>query len=173
MTTPRGSAGCIGGEGTRLPGASEHLAGEGGGSESTTMLTAEVCRTGTPPATEAADDSAKAPATLPPLEVPDPRPDLEEPPSQHEDDGSHRPRNHSHDENDSNDQGAQPGEKTGSEAAPPNAQPMHSMRTARTKRGTRPTRGRHPKVTRRAGGDRHGSNRLSISRKQSCWTRPQ
>jgi hypothetical protein len=88
------------------------------------MATAE----GTPPAAEAADDSANAPATLPPLKDTPAVPDLEEPPAQDEDEEGHHPQpqphphDHSHEENNTpNGNGAQPNEKTGDEKTPPNA----------------------------------------------------
>ena len=100
---------------------------------------------------EAADDSAKAPATIhvPPLDARGAAPDLEEPsskpPPTHDDEGEGEgeeghPHNHIHKENNStcNVHGAQPDEKTGSEAPPfdaPHADgPPDRARSASNKR---------------------------------------
>ena len=79
-------------------------------------------------AAEVADDSANAPATLPPLKDTPAVPDLEEPPAldKDEDEEGHHPQpqphDHSHEEdNTPNGNGAQPAEKTGDEKTPPNA----------------------------------------------------
>ena len=86
------------------------------------MATAE----GTPPAAEVADDSANAPATLPPLK--DTKTvawaDLEEESRAHDEDeeGHPQPHDHSHEENNNpNGNGAQRDERTGIEKTPPNA----------------------------------------------------
>ena len=108
------------------------------------MATAE----GTPPAADVADDSANAPATLPPLKDRPAVPDLEEPPAQDEDDegeGHHppphaRPHDHSHEENNNpNGNGAQPDEKTGSEKSLPNAADADTSPDTRARRASNKT----------------------------------
>ena len=105
------------------------------------MATSQSCHTGAPAAAEAADDSAKAPATVPPLEAWGAAPDLEEPSTQDKDEDGH-PHNHIqliHEENNNpNGRGAQPDAKTRGEKTPPDAadadSPGMRARTASNKR---------------------------------------